>query len=51
LIKTDKKKSRAITGANFVNEDQVLSGGYNKVIAVRIYHTFSEGFKSADMVE
>jgi hypothetical protein len=32
-MKTDKKKSRAIAGAAFVNRDQVLGGGCNCEIA------------------
>jgi hypothetical protein len=46
------KKSRAVAGAAFVNRDQVLGDGCNLESAdIRIYHNFSEGFKSADMLE
>jgi len=52
LIKADKRKCRAIAGAAFVSRDQVLGGGCNWGIAdMRKYHNFSEGFKSADMLE
>ncbi len=47
----ENKKSRAIAGAAFVNWDQVLCGGCNWGIAdMRIYHNFSEGSKTADLV-
>ncbi len=47
-----QKKDRAIAGAAFINLGQVLGGGCNSGIAdMRIYHNFSEGFKSADMLE
>ena len=46
------KKSRAIADPAFVNQDQVLGGGWNLEIAdMRKYHNFSEGFKSVDMLE
>jgi hypothetical protein len=32
-MKTNKKKCRAISGAAFVNLDQVLGGGCNREIA------------------
>jgi hypothetical protein len=50
-MKTDKKKSRAIAGAAFVNRDQVLGGGCNCEIAdiKRISQVFGR-FKSADML-
>jgi hypothetical protein len=51
-MKTDKKKSRAIASAAFVNRDQVLGGGCNCEIAdiKRISQVF-RSFKTYDKLE